>query len=77
MAQRDNRHIVWYLTCTTLQPALCAVVRCSQVPRWGQTKLVPGRTVGEVLYNTHLNLVASSVGRHDRRVVFGPIFLED
>jgi hypothetical protein len=27
-----------YLACTTLQPALCAVVRCSQVPRWGQTK---------------------------------------
>jgi hypothetical protein len=27
-----------YLACTTPQPALRAVVRCSQVPRWGQTK---------------------------------------
>jgi hypothetical protein len=27
-----------YLACTTAQPALRAVVRCSQVPRWGQTK---------------------------------------
>jgi hypothetical protein len=26
------------LTCTTLPPALRAVVRCSQVPRWGQTE---------------------------------------
>jgi hypothetical protein len=26
------------LTCTKPQPALRAVVRCSQVPRWGQTK---------------------------------------
>jgi hypothetical protein len=38
MAQRDNRHSIGYLTCTTPQPALRAVVRCSQVPRWGQTK---------------------------------------
>jgi hypothetical protein len=37
-AQRDNRHIVWYLACTTPSRALRAVVRCSQVPRWGQTK---------------------------------------
>jgi hypothetical protein len=38
MAQRDNRHILWYLICTFPQPARCAVVRCSQAPRWGQTK---------------------------------------
>jgi hypothetical protein len=37
MAQRDNRHFLGK-TCTTPQPALRAVVRCSQVPRWGQTK---------------------------------------
>jgi hypothetical protein len=38
MAQRDNRHSDWYLACTNPPPALRAVVRCSQVPRWGQTK---------------------------------------
>jgi hypothetical protein len=38
MAQRDIRHSIGYLACTTAQPALWAVVRCSQVPRWGQTK---------------------------------------
>jgi hypothetical protein len=30
--------IMGILACTTPQPALCAVVRYSQVPRWGQTK---------------------------------------
>jgi hypothetical protein len=31
-------HAQGVLTCTTAQPALRVVVRCSQVPRWGQTK---------------------------------------
>jgi hypothetical protein len=34
MAQRDNRR----LGCTSPRPGLRAVVRCSQAPRWGQTK---------------------------------------
>jgi hypothetical protein len=34
MAQRDNRRLV----CSSPRPGLRAVVRCSQEPRWGQTK---------------------------------------
>jgi hypothetical protein len=37
MAQRDNSRI-GYLACTPAWQALCAAVRCSQIPRWGQTK---------------------------------------
>jgi hypothetical protein len=39
MAQRDNRHTdkgTWHAP--PRMAALRAVVRCSQVPRWGQTK---------------------------------------
>jgi hypothetical protein len=34
-----------YLACTTPQPALCAVVRCSQVPRWGQAKKINNNVI--------------------------------
>jgi hypothetical protein len=38
MAQRDNRLPLWVLDAPPRIAALWAVARCSQVPRWGQTK---------------------------------------
>jgi hypothetical protein len=38
MAQRDNRHTEWVLGMHHPAAGPRAAVRCSQVPRWGQTK---------------------------------------
>jgi hypothetical protein len=43
-SHRQIQQVQWHsattvaLTCTNPQPAIRVVVRCSQVPRWGQTK---------------------------------------